>query len=208
VLSRIFLVIIVLLSTIRIGYGEQSTPSITPAVYDEVLNRVFKHDWTNPSEFVVRFDLEEHWPELQIAFAPQATAAPCDVDFWYVSRGPATIRDQLQSILALEPTLSADQAATRVNVTHERRRLDCRSRLARLLKRGVPLKLQVGDADAMLSRGSHYSFEFRSLSTTVRIVTSGPPTGAPSLRGIHKWLNDVHIAAERYLGFAGAQPRK
>lgn len=203
-LLRTFCVLVVIVSTVRLGYGQQAIPFIGPKLYGDVIERVFEYDWRDLPKVVIRFALEEHWPELQIAFAPQKDA-PCDVDFWYVSRGPATVWDQLQSILATDPTLSADQAARRIEVTRERRRLDCGSRLVRLLRRSSDLRLQPDLADVMFVHGSSYSLEFRSLSATVKIVIDGPPTGSLTSRGLHKWLNDLHVEAERYLGFAGAQ---
>lgn len=201
---RLLVIIAFTMSAVAFGYGQEAAaPRLDQMFYKDVIERVFRHEWRGGSEFVIRFALEEHWPELQIAFAPHKNT-PCDVDFWYVSRGPATIWDQLQSILGMQPALNADEAARQVDVARERRRLDCSSRLARLLWRGTDLRLQMEDSDALFIHGSRYSLEFRSISTTVDLTIAGPPTGSLSLRGINKWLNDVHIEAERYLGFAGA----
>jgi hypothetical protein len=199
---RFGLVIVVLISASSPVFAQQTFADAN--LYVAVVNRLFQHEVRHGApETLLRYTfcgigLPNSCRELQILVL-DTNGGQLVVQMWYVPQSSPDIWDQLAALTTKTPDITAEKAASLINIQQETKTISKSARLWNLLQKAHLPSAPLTVDNSLTVDGSEYHFEVHSLSEELSITLQGPPPekASEAKSPIVRWMAQVRNEVER-----------
>ena len=162
------------------------------ALYEKVIQRLFQADAPgSTTEELLRYTYSESG-EMQVRIR-RAPRGPLELELWRLPEGAPTVWRQLETLWRSVPTITAEDAASRIAIQRVSKTIPGSGHLPKILS-ARPASVGLDGLDVIFLHGSRYELTISSLSRTVMLSLQGPQDWRRSEDQIIRWMGRVQVA--------------
>jgi hypothetical protein len=179
------------------GHAKAQNPSAfaDTKLYDEVLDRLFQHDFQAGSQEVQLRYTYCDVGEMQIVVR-KLKYSDFRLDISYIPPDASNAWHQLAQLTNSNPKLTADEAVASIRMIRRTVTIQNATALAKRLDQSSSLSIPLLHPNSITLDGMAYGIAVRSISENLSLTLEGPQHSDESTSQLIRWMGQVRLGVE------------